>query len=477
MPLDHYNPESFYDELFLASGQPRPHAASLIEWMQQLPERELQQHHETAQLALFNLGVTFRVYSDQQGVERIFPFDIIPRIIDASEWQWLETALKQRIRALNYFLNDIYGQQQIIQDGKIPIDIIESASGFLKPCMGIQPPAGVWCHITGTDLVRDKDGRWFVLEDNLRVPSGISYVLENRRVMKSTFPEIFQTMAIQPVDDYPSHLLETLLNLAPPQLPNPTVVVLTPGIYNSAYFEHSFLAQQMGVELVEGRDLLVEDGYLKMRTTKGLQRVDVVYRRLDDDFLDPQVFRPDSFLGVPGLMEVYRQGKVALANAPGTGVADDKVIYAYVPEMIRYYLDEEPLLANVPTYLCWREQDRQYVLEHLSELVVKAANEAGGYGMLMEPSSTQEERSQFADKIRSNPRNYIAQPVLSLSRVPTLVDGAIEGRHVDLRPYVLNRGDEIYVHPGGLTRVALRKGSLVVNSSQGGGSKDTWVLS
>jgi uncharacterized circularly permuted ATP-grasp superfamily protein len=410
-------------------------------------------------------------------VERIFPFDIIPRIIDASEWQWLETALKQRIRALNHFLNDIYGQQQIIQDGKIPIDIIESASGFLKPCMGIQPPAGVWCHITGTDLVRDKDGRWFVLEDNLRVPSGISYVLENRRVMKSTFPEIFQTMAIQPVDDYPSHLLETLLNLAPPQLPNPTVVVLTPGIYNSAYFEHSFLAQQMGVELVEGRDLLVEDGYLKMRTTKGLQRVDVVYRRLDDDFLDPQVFRPDSFLGVPGLMEVYRQGKVALANAPGTGVADDKVIYAYVPEMIRYYLDEEPLLANVPTYLCWREQDRQYVLEHLSELVVKAANEAGGYGMLMGPSSTQEERSQFADKIRSNPRNYIAQPVLSLSRVPTLVDGAIEGRHVDLRPYILNRGDEIYVHPGGLTRVALRKGSLVVNSSQGGGSKDTWVLS
>ncbi|MEB3189469.1 MAG: circularly permuted type 2 ATP-grasp protein [Snowella sp.] len=477
MPLDHYNPESFYDELFLASGQPRPHAASLIEWMQQLPERELQQHHETAQLALFNLGVTFRVYSDQQGVERIFPFDIIPRIIDASEWQWLERALKQRIRALNHFLNDIYGQQQIIQDGKIPIDIIHSASGFLKPCMGIQPPAGVWCHITGTDLVRDKDGRWFVLEDNLRVPSGISYVLENRRVMKSTFPEIFQTMAIQPVDDYPSHLLETLLNLAPPQLPNPTVVVLTPGIYNSAYFEHSFLAQQMGVELVEGRDLVVEDGYLKMRTTKGLQRVDVVYRRLDDDFLDPQVFRPDSFLGVPGLMEVYRQGKVALANAPGTGVADDKVIYAYVPEMIHYYLDEEPLLANVPTYLCWREQDRQYVLEHLSELVVKAANEAGGYGMLMGPSSTQEERSQFADKIRSNPRNYIAQPVLSLSRVPTLVDGAIEGRHVDLRPYVLNRGDEIYVHPGGLTRVALRKGSLVVNSSQGGGSKDTWVLS
>lgn len=477
MQLDHYNPESFYDELFLASGQPRPHAASLIQWMKHLPDRELQQHHETAQLALFNLGVTFRVYSDQQGVERIFPFDIIPRIIDASEWQWLEKALKQRIRALNSFLTDIYGQQQIIKDGKIPLDIIESASGFLKPCLGIKPPAGVWCHITGTDLVRDRDGRWFVLEDNLRVPSGISYVLENRRVMKSTFPEIFQTMAIQPVDDYPSHLLETLLNLAPPQLPNPTVVVLTPGIYNSAYFEHSFLAQQMGVELVEGRDLAIADGYLQMRTTKGLQRVDVVYRRLDDDFLDPQVFRPDSFLGVPGLMEVYREGKVALANAPGTGVADDKVIYAYVPDMIRYYLDEEPLLSNVPTYLCWREKDRNYVLEHLGELVVKSANEAGGYGMLMGPSSTPEERSHFADKIRSNPRNYIAQPVLSLSRVPTLIDGVIEGRHVDLRPYILHRGEEIYVHPGGLTRVALRKGSLVVNSSQGGGSKDTWVLS
>ena len=477
MPLANYNPESFYDELFSDLGSPRPHAASLIQWMQNLPTESLQQHHDTAQLALFNLGVTFRVYSDQQGVERIFPFDIIPRIIDADDWQALEKALKQRIKALNCFLTDIYGPQQIIKDGKIPLEIIESASGFLKPCLEITPPAGVWCHITGTDLVRDKDGTWYVLEDNLRVPSGISYVLENRRVMKSTFPEIFQTMNIQPVDDYPSHLLETLLNLAPPRLPNPRVVVLSPGIYNSAYFEHSFLAQQMGVELVEGRDLIVVDGYLQMRTTKGLERVDVIYRRLDDEFLDPQVFRPDSFLGVPGLMEVYRQGRVALANAPGTGVADDKVIYAYVPDMIRYYLDEEPLLASVPTYLCWREKDRNYVLDHLSELVVKSANEAGGYGMLMGPSSTAAEREEFADKIRTHPRNYIAQPVLSLSRVPTLIDGKIEGRHVDLRPYILNRGEEIYVHPGGLTRVALNKGSLVVNSSQGGGSKDTWVLS
>ncbi len=476
MPLENYDPEAFYDELYQAIGQPRPHAESLIRWMQQLPSEELQNHLETAQIALFNLGVTFRVYSDDQGIERIFPFDIIPRIIAAEEWIFLEKGLKQRIRALNLFLTDIYDQQLILKDNKIPAEVIQSASGFLRPCFGIKPPCGVWCHITGTDLVRDKDGQWYVLEDNLRVPSGISYVLENRRVMKSTFPDIFQTLAIKPVDDYPSHLLETLLHLAPPHLPNPNVVVLTPGVYNSAYFEHSFLAQQMGVELVEGRDLVVVDGYLQMKTTKGLQRVDVVYRRIDDDFLDPTAFRPDSCLGIPGLMEVYRNGKVALANAPGTGVADDKVVYAYVPDMIRYYLGEDPLLPNVPTYLCWREQDRQYVLEHLDQLVVKAANEAGGYGMLVGIKSTQAERDEFAQKIQANPRNYIAQPTLSLSRVPTLIEGQIEGRHVDLRPYILNRGEEIYVHPGGLTRVALRKGSLVVNSSQGGGSKDTWVL-
>ncbi|ACK65951.1 protein of unknown function DUF404 [Rippkaea orientalis PCC 8801] len=474
--LDTYDPEAFYDELYEAPGKPRPHAASLIEWMQQLPLEELQQRLDTAQLALFNLGVTFQVYNDDQGVERIFPFDIIPRIIDNNQWLTLEKGLKQRIQALNLFLADIYDRQLIIQDGKIPLEVIESAQGFLKPCIGMKPPGEIWCHITGTDLVREHDGHWFVLEDNLRVPSGISYVLENRRVMKSTFPDIFQTMAIKPVDDYPSHLLETLLNLAPANLPNPNVVVLTPGIYNSAYFEHSFLAQQMGVELVEGRDLVVYDGYLQMKTTKGLQRVDVVYRRVDDNFLDPQVFRSDSMLGVKGLMEVYRQGRVALANAPGTGIADDKVVYAYVPEMIRYYLGEEPILSNVPTYLCWQESDRRYVLDHLDQLVVKAANEAGGYGMLVGINSTQAEREEFAQRIIANPRNYIAQPTLSLSRVPTLINGQIEGRHVDLRPYILNRGNEIYVHPGGLTRVALRKGSLVVNSSQGGGSKDTWVL-
>ncbi len=476
MQLEEYNPEDFYDELFLDKGQPRPQAASLIKWMQALGSEQLQQHQETVQIALFKLGITFNVYSDRQGVERVFPFDIIPRIISAQEWEKLEKGLKQRIMALNLFLGDIYGEQRIVTDGKIPPQVINSAAGFLKPCIGIKPAAGVWCHITGTDLVRDRDGQWYVLEDNLRVPSGISYVLENRRVMKSTFPDIFQTMAIKPVDDYPSHLLETLLNLAPPHLPDPTVVVLTPGIYNSAYFEHSFLAQQMGVELVEGRDLAVVDGYLQMRTTKGLHRVDVVYRRVDDDFLDPLVFRRDSLLGVPGLMEVYREGRVALANAPGTGVADDKVVYAYVPEMIRYYLGEEPLLSNVPTYLCWRDRDRDYVLEHLDRLVVKPANEAGGYGMLVGPKSTEKERHDFAGRILAQPRNYIGQPTLGLSRVPTLIGDRVEGRHVDLRPYILHRGEEIYIHPGGLTRVALKKGSLVVNSSQGGGSKDTWVL-
>ncbi len=476
MQLEEYNPEDFYDELFLDKGQPRPQAASLIKWMQDLGAQELQQHQETVQIALFKLGITFNVYSDRQGVERVFPFDIIPRIISAQEWEKLEKGLKQRIMALNLFLGDIYGEQRILTDGKIPPQVINSAAGFLKPCIGIKPAAGVWCHITGTDLVRDRDGQWYVLEDNLRVPSGISYVLENRRVMKSTFPDIFQTMAIKPVDDYPSHLLETLLNLAPPHLPDPTVVVLTPGIYNSAYFEHSFLAQQMGVELVEGRDLAVVDGYLQMLTTKGLHRVDVVYRRVDDDFLDPLVFRRDSLLGVPGLMEVYREGRVALANAPGTGVADDKVVYAYVPEMIRYYLGEEPLLSNVPTYLCWRDRDRDYVLEHLDQLVVKPANEAGGYGMLVGPKSTEKERHDFAGRILAQPRNYIGQPTLGLSRVPTLIGDRVEGRHVDLRPYILHRGEEIYIHPGGLTRVALKKGSLVVNSSQGGGSKDTWVL-
>ncbi|WP_416673133.1 circularly permuted type 2 ATP-grasp protein [Egbenema bharatensis] len=477
MRFDQYDPEDFYDELFLTQGQPRPEAALLTERISSLSIKELHQRQQAAQNALFKLGVTFNVYSNNQGTERILPFDIIPRILSASEWDWIERGLKQRIYALNLFLNDIYSEQKIIKDGVLPAELIQSASGFLKPCLGLKPPEGIWCHITGTDLVRDRDGQWYVLEDNLRCPSGVSYVLENRRVMKSTFPMVFNRMDIQPVDDYAGKLLGTLLDLAPPGLPSPTVVVLTPGMYNSAYFEHSFLAQQMGVELVEGRDLVVADGYLQMRTTKGLSRVDVIYRRIDDDFIDPLAFRPDSMLGVPGLMEVYRAGRVAIANALGTGVADDKVIYAYVPQMIQYYLGEDQILPNVPTYLCWEPDQLQHVLDNLDSLVVKAASESGGYGMLVGPHATPEERAEFADRISANPRNYIAQPTLCLSRVPTLFEDHFAGCHVDLRPYILyGKDDNIYVNPGGLTRVALRKGSLVVNSSQGGGSKDTWIV-
>lgn len=477
MRFDTYDPEptAFYDELFSAANNPRPEGQPLVDRIHSLPTGELLRRQDAAQRAMYKLGATFNVYGETDGKDRIFPFDVIPRIVTAQEWDYLERGLTQRIHALNLFLDDIYHDQKIVNDGIIPGDLIESASGFLKPCIGLNPPQGIWCHITGTDLVRDRDGQWYVLEDNLRCPSGISYVLENRRVMKSTFPQVFRKMKIQPVDEYPSRLLETLLHLAPAHGTQPTVAVLTPGIFNSAYFEHSFLAQQMGIELVEGQDLVVMDGYLHMRTTKGLQRVDVIYRRIDDQFIDPTAFRDDSLLGVPGLMETYRAGRVAIANALGTGVADDKVIYAFVPEMIRYYLGEDPLLANVPTYLCWRPTDLAYILGNLDKLVVKAANEAGGYGMLVGPHATEEQRQDFAQKIQANPRNYIAQPTLCLSRVPTIIGNAIEGCHVDLRPYVLH-GKEIYVHPGGLTRVALKRGSLVVNSSQGGGSKDTWVL-
>ena len=394
----------------------------------------------------------------------------------AVEWDRIDRGLRQRIRALNLFIDDVYHDQRIVNDGVIPLDTVSSSKGFREQCVGLDPPGGVWCHITGTDLVRDSDGTVYVLEDNLRCPSGVSYVLENRDVMKKTFPKVFEGLAVRPVVDYPNRLNKLLEDLAPAQLERPSVAVLTPGIYNSAYFEHAFLAQQMGVELVEGRDLVVADSRVHMRTTRGFERVDVLYRRIDDDFLDPRCFRDDSVLGVPGLMDVYKQGNVALANAPGTGVADDKLVYAYVPDMVKYYLNEEIIIPNVPTYLCWRDDDRQYVLEHLDELVVKTANASGGYGMLIGPHATAEERRQFTERITRTPRNYIAQPTLALSRVPTRVEDGFEGRHVDLRPYILY-GREIYVLPGGLTRVALRKGSLVVNSSQGGGSKDTWVLS
>ena len=470
-----YDTGDFYDEMFAENGQPRAGARLLQQRIDSLSNGELVQRQQAAERALLHRGITFNVYGDNSGTERIFPFDIVPRIIEAAEWERLERGLKQLVYALNLFINDIYHEQKVLKDKVIPEEIVYSARSFRQACVGLQPPRGVWCHITGTDLVRDRDGQMYVLEDNLRCPSGVSYVLESRQILKRTFPQVFGASRVRPVDDYPSHLLTMLHALAADYLQSPTVAVLTPGIYNSAYFEHSFLAQQMGVELVEGRDLLVSDGLVKMRTTKGLQQVDVLYRRLDDDFLDPLTFRPDSMLGVPGLMEVYKAGRVALANAPGTGIADDKVMYAYVPKIIKYYLGEDSIIPNVPTYVCWDDKERAFVLEHLDKLVVKAANESGGYGMLVGPHSTLEARAQFAELIRANPRNYIAQPTLSLSRVPVIVDDHFEGRHVDLRPYILY-GSDIYVLPGGLTRVALKKGSLVVNSSQGGGSKDTWVL-
>lgn len=477
MDFDNYNPDGFYDELFKSKGKPRPGTKILIDRLKSFPKSEILRRQKAAEAALFNMGVTFTVYSDESGIEKIFPFDILPRIIEPGDWEHIEKGLKQRIFALNLFLDDIYHDQKIIKDGIIPKDILFSSKCIQPQCMGLNPPKGIWCHITGSDLVRDADGRFYVLEDNLRCPSGVSYVLENRQVLKRTFPLVFEKSSIRPVDDYPNRLSRMLQFLAPDNVESPNIALLTPGIYNSAYFEHSFLAQQTGIELVEGNDLVVKDGFVYMRTTKGFERVDVIYRRIDDDFLDPLAFNPDSLLGVPGIMDAYKSGRLALANAPGTGIADDKVVYAYVPKIIKYYLDEDPILPNVPTYVCWDEKEREYVLNNLEKLVVKPANESGGYGMLMGTHSTAKQRSEFAKRIKENPRNYIAQPTLSLSRVPVIVDDDhYEGRHVDLRPYILY-GEDIYVMPGGLTRVALKKGSLVVNSSQGGGSKDTWVLS
>ena len=470
-----YQTEGFWDEMFEREGVPRPHAQLLLETIESLSDGQLLRCKHAAERLLLQMGITFNVYGDTAGAERIFPFDLVPRIVSAEEWDWVERGLRQRIRALNEFIDDIYHDQKILRDQVIPRETILSAKSFRPQCRGLNPPRRVWCHIAGIDLVRHGDGQIYVLEDNLRVPSGVSYVLENRNVLKRTFPQVFEGLNVRPVHDYPSKLLEMLESLAPPGRANPTVVVLTPGAYNSAYFEHSFLAQQMGVQLVEGRDLVVTGGDVLMRTTKGLVRVDVIYRRIDDDFLDPRAFRPDSLLGVPGLMDAYRAGRVALANAPGNGIADDKVIYAYVPAIIKYYLGEEILLPNVPTFICADDQQRQHVLTHLDQLVIKPTNESGGYGILLGPRASREELDRYRDLIRQNPRNYVAQPMVSLSRVPTLVGGRLEGRHVDLRPYILY-GEDIHILPGGLTRVALVKGSLVVNSSQGGGSKDTWVL-
>jgi len=473
-----YKVKGFYDELIRVTGKPRPAAAALCSYLRSLTDREIEEYRSAAEMAIQLMGVTFTVYTEDEGsIDRAWPFDIIPRIIPKSEWTQVETGLKQRVLALNRFIDDLYHDQEIVRDGIFPAALLKNSVNFRKQCIGIDPPGRIWAHICGSDLVRDKDGTMYVLEDNLRVPSGVSYMLENRLVMKRVFTELFENQHILPVDDYPSQLYDMLAAMSPRNIEQPEIVVLTPGIYNSAYFEHSYLAQQMGAELVEGRDLGVDkDDCVYMRTVDGLSRVDVIYRRVDDMFLDPEAFNPDSALGVAGLMRAWRAGNVALANAPGSGVADDKVVYSYVPEIIRYYLDEEPQIANVPTYKCINQEDREYVLEHIAEMVIKPANESGGYGMLIGPQATQKEREHFRKLIKKDPRNYIGQPLLTLSTAPTLFGNRVEPRHLDLRPFILTSPDSIQVTMGGLTRVALRKGSTVVNSSQGGGSKDTWVV-
>jgi len=473
---ENYKTDAAYDELMSSEFQPRQISHRLCQYLNSLNKSDIDKRKIAAELAILEMGISFTVYSDEGNIDRAWPFDIIPRILSAKEWRTIEKGLKQRLTALNCFIADVYDNQEFIKAGLMPAEIINSSKNFRKECVGMKPRHNVWANICGTDLVRDKDGVMYVLEDNLRVPSGVSYMLENRVITKRVFPELLQDIDILPIDDYPSQLQAMLASIAPEHISKPQIVVLTPGIYNSAYFEHAYLAQQMGAQLVEGGDLVVnDDDCVYMRTIEGLEKVDVIYRRIDDDFLDPEVFRKDSALGVPGLMRAWKAGNVSLANAPGAGVADDKVVYAYVPEMIRYYLNEEPLLPNVQTYLCDNPEHLEYVLAHLPELVVKPANESGGYGMLVGPHATAKEIAAFRQIIQQNPRNYIAQPTLAISTAPTLCKGKLEPRHIDLRPFIL-QGENTFVTAGGLTRVALRKGSLVVNSSQGGGSKDTWII-
>ncbi len=465
-----------WDELVAPDGTPRAAARALLDQLATLEHSELLERQTLAELDILTMGITFTVYSDGRGIDRAWPFDIIPRVIAASEWHHVEQGLKQRLRAINMFIDDLYHDQRIIADGVFPAELLEDSKNFRSECVGANPAHGVWAHISGSDLVRDADGTMYVLEDNLRVPSGVSYVLENRAISKRVFADLFARQSILPVDSYTDELNRMLVSIAPDGITNPTIAVLTPGVYNSAYFEHSFLAQRLGAVLVEGADLMVDDDEcVYMRTIGGLERVHVIYRRIDDEFLDPEAFRSDSTLGVPGLMRSWRAGKVAIANAPGAGVADDKVVYAWVPDIIRYYTDEDPLLANVPTYRCHYPDERAHVIEHIDQLVVKPANESGGYGLLIGDRATRSELDAHIRMIEADPRNWVAQPILSLSTVPTLCDGEIEPRHVDLRPFILS-GAGSYVTAGGLTRVALRKGSLVVNSSQGGGSKDTWIV-
>ena len=480
MLLADYDYSNFFDEMFSGDGTVRPHYRAVTRGIEQLPVDEYRQKQGAVELAFMRGGITFTVYSDDQGTERIFPFDCVPRVIPAAEWNTIEKGLVQRITALNLFLHDVYHEQKILKDRIVPAGYILGAKHFRREFMHFEVPRKIYVHVCGTDLIRDGDGRYLVLEDNLRCPSGASYMLENRAAIRRAFPDLLRTSGVRPVDGYPQALLNALQHVAPAAFEGrtqPNVVLLTPGVHNSAYFEHAFLARQMGVPIVEGRDLVVRDFRVHMQTTGGLVPVDVIYRRIDDDFLDPSVFRADSLLGVPGLVNAARAGNVSLANSIGTGVADDKVVYYFVPRIIKYYLGEDPILESVETYLASEPTDRSYILENLRKLVVKSANEAGGYGMLMGPWATEAELDLFADQIRTNPRNFIAQPPISLSRHPTWVGetGKFEGRHIDLRPYVLF-GEKVTVTPGGLTRVALRRGSLVVNSSQGGGSKDTWVL-
>jgi uncharacterized circularly permuted ATP-grasp superfamily protein len=464
-----------YDEMFAEPGRPRAHYATLHQRLRLMGADDLEHRHHAADLMMRHQGITFTVYGRDQGVERIIPFDPIPRMVDAEEWDGIERGLKQRVRALNLFIHDVYHDRLILRDRVVPPELVLATSGYRRECVGLRVPKDIYIHISGIDLIRDASGQYLVLEDNGRTPSGVSYVLKNRQVMKQVLPALFEQYNVRAVDDYASNLLAMLRHIAPPGSDDPNVVVLTPGVYNSAYYEHSFLARQMGVELVEGRDLFFDGGQIFMRTTQGPKRVDVIYRRVDDDFLDPLTFRRDSQLGVAGLIAAYRSGQIGLANALGTGVADDKGIYPFVPDIIRYYLREDPILANVETFRAQVPAHRQHILANLDKLVVKTVDGSGGYGMLIGPASTAEQRAEFADKIRDRPDGYIAQPTISLSQHPTFVDGRLEGRHVDLRPFILY-GEEIRVLAGGLTRVALPRGSLVVNSSQGGGTKDTWVL-
>lgn len=472
-----YDSTAFYDELVDEHGRARPHAAELIDYFATMAPTELLERQRAANRTILDLGISFTIYSEGDNIDRAWPLDIIPRAMPAAEWDRIEAGLMQRVHALNLFIDDLYNDRRILKDKVVPEEIIDSSRNYLEPCRGFSPKHGVWAHVCGTDLVRGDDGTVYVLEDNLRVPSGVSYMLENRNVIKRVFPSLFGTQRIRPVSEYPTQLSDMLESIAPGEAStdDPEIAVLTPGIYNSAYFEHSYLARTMGAELVEGGDLVVEDRRVFLKTIAGLKPVDTIYRRIDDVFLDPDVFRPDSMLGVPGIVDAWRAGNVALANAPGSGVADDKVVYSYVPDIIRYYLDEDAIIPNVPTWRCSDPKQLEHVLARLPELVVKPANESGGYGMLVGPHATRGEHEQFRRLLKADPRNYIAQPTLKLSTAPTLCGDTLEPRHLDLRPFILSGASQT-VTAGGLTRVAMRKGSLVVNSSQGGGSKDTWII-